>query len=209
MRQVTAKGLSGVQVVLGEDVSSSGSSAVRVHPRELDDVKAPIRRLKKMPTLALDKVQPRVLYPLSKVVSVSTGKYFHGSAVDFYRSDICGVERKSGKDIETAADAYNQDLRQRYRSRMVCSRVNGLLDSPQGLPRPVVVNGIGEGIVVLGEHALEPCEKYSAFAKKRGKGACVRVERRRDTGDLDACHGVPRHMLDRHVLLSVCQDRSF
>src|SRR5437870_13777544 len=84
---------------------------------------------------------------------------------------------------------------------MVCSRVNGLLDSPQGLPRPVVVNGIGEGIVVLGKHALEPCQKYSVFAKKRGKGACFRVERRRDTGDLDACHGVPRHMLDRHVLL--------
>src|SRR5207245_11355653 len=129
MRQVTAKGLSSVKVVLGKDVSSSGSSAVRVQPRELDDVKVPIRRLKKMPTLALDKVQPWVIHPLSKVVTVSTSKYFHGSAVDFYRSDICGVERQRGKDIETAAAAYHQDLRQRYRRRMVRRRADVLLDS--------------------------------------------------------------------------------
>src|SRR5437899_9084456 len=102
MRQVTAKGLSGVKVVLGKDVSSSGSSAVRVHPRELDDVKAPIRRLKKMPTLALDKVQPRVLYSLSKVVSVSTGKYVHVSDVDFLLSDIFVVARNSVKVIVTS-----------------------------------------------------------------------------------------------------------
>src|SRR2546427_12346530 len=104
MRQVTAKGLSGVKVVLGKDVSSSGSSAVRVHPRELDVDKVPIRRLKKMPTLALDNVQPWVIHPLSKVVTVRTSKYFHGSAVDLYRSDICGAERMAGKIIKTAAD---------------------------------------------------------------------------------------------------------
>src|SRR5207249_5978561 len=107
---------------LGKDMSSSGSSAVRVHPRELDDVKVPIRRLKKMPTLTLDKVHPWVIHPLLKVVSVSTVKDFHSRAVDLDRSDICGVERKSGKDIETAADAYDQDLRQWYRSCVVCSR---------------------------------------------------------------------------------------
>ena len=193
--EVEVEGFARVEVVLREHMGRTGGAAHRVHSRKLQHVIA--RRLggQEVPPLVVHEMDARVARPASEVVTVLPVQDVEGGPVHLDPGQVSGLEAKAGQKVEAAAHADDQGARMLDRGGLVGGRVDRLLDTLQRTDVAVVVHGIRERVVVLGQHAPESRQEGPVVPHEGRPREGLGVGRR-SAHDLDAGDGVPEEPLE-------------
>ncbi len=141
-------------------MGGAGGPAVGVDPRELEDVEALVDRGEVMAPLTGNQFDARILDPRPEVVCEGARHDLDRRGVDLDRSNAGRFEKQRREDVEATPDADHGYLGAGNGACMVGGRVERLLDFRQRCAVAVVLDSVGKGVVVLGEHppkALMEC----------------------------------------------------